>query len=1620
MKSPPESTAVPSGEPQEGDAAPAASESVPHHVVGIGASAGGLEALERLFAAMPPDTGMAFVVVQHLSPDFKSLMPELLERHTRMPVIAVQSDQTLRPDTVFVLTAGLTLTVQGTQLQVHPRREQIGQNLPINLLFESMARLGPKAVAVVLSGTGSDATIGAQCVHATGGLVLAQVPATARFDSMPRSAIESGCVDITADPADMPRAIAGWLLDPVQGRHFNAPGAPAQPEHSGTYGRILGLLHAAYDIDFDHYKPGTIIRRIERRLNGGPVAISPEAYAESLSKSRGELDQLFSDLLIGVTRFFRDEAAYETLRTRGIEPQIDTLGPKDELRIWTCGCSTGEEPYTIAMLALEAFEQRGRTARMRILATDLHGASLAVASQGVYTAESLAAVPVPWREKYFVQQPTGLYKVSDDLRRVVIFSAHNLLRDAAFTRIDIVTCRNVLIYFQPPAQMRALAAFHFALRPGGLLFLGESEGTGELHDAFEPIDRDARLYRKSPGIQLPAEMRASLTSLVPTRQVVTTLDNKSTHRLNELLLQRYLPTGLLVNQQNEVLHLFGDAGRYLQPAAGRFRGDLSSLLSGPLRSAVFMALRKAAQTHESVSFGDILDSTRERGEKLRVVVDPVADRSLPQAYYMVRFVSELVADAIGPAIEMQVPSSSHMALQVEELEGELHRVREALQHTVEELEAANEELQAGNEELMAANEELQSTNEELHAVNEELYSVNAEHELKIQELRATTADMNNLIRATELPILFLDTDVRLRMFTPAASELFPLRPGDIGRDLRDFMPRESDTRLVADISAALIEPQVIDRELSLADGRCLRRRLTPYRDTSNRASGLVLTYVDITPQIRLREQLAADAVQAQVTAIVESVPHLMWTATPSGEFDYINPQWAAYTGMPAPSHLGQRWLEQVHVDDHEPVLAAWRSAVDNASDLRIRLRLRRSDGQWRWFRAHALAQRNAAGRVLRWFGTATDVHDITLLQEALRERDGFIRVVADNVSGLVGYWDQDFRNRFANRHFVDWFGQTPEQVFGTAAAEVMGEAAWHNDRPYFDRALHGEPQRFEREFIGPDGRRRHALVDLAPHAVDGQVRGVFATTADVTALHEAMATLDSVFEASPSALLVVSATGLILRSNLAAEQLLGHRADQLDGMSVEELVPPPLRLRHQMLRSGFMGQARARPMGQAAAFPLLRGDGSMGEVDIQLSPIQYGGQSAVVVALRDMRATRLALSTMDVATQARSAFLANISHEIRTPLNAILGMAQLLELESPTAKQLDRLKRIEEASTHLLDIVNDILDLAKIEAGRVALNPVDFGVAAVVERSISLVSDRANIKHLEIRQNIAADVPAHLHGDARRIEQILVNYLANAVKFTPVGQVEVRVSLVDLSKAMVLLRFEVADSGIGIAPEQQSRLFMPFQQVDNGAGRRYGGSGLGLAISRHLARAMDGDCGVHSVPGSGSTFWFTARVGRAVEGAVHEVPALAKAQDLRALCKGRRILVVEDDAVNRIVVAELIRSLTGLQVDLAEEGASAIELVAAQHFDLVLMDMQMPGIDGLEATRRIRAMPGKAGLVILALTANVLPDDAALCLDAGMNGHLGKPLIAADLGRALAQWMPKAPARRLRKRPSPP
>ncbi|GAB4254844.1 MAG: hypothetical protein Kow0065_02370 [Methylomicrobium sp.] len=862
-------------------------DSLPSHVIGIGASAGGLEALERFFRAMPVDSGFAFVVIQHLSPDFKSLMNELLERFTSMAAIPVIDSIEVRANTIFLLPPRKDIVIEGNRLITREREKDGVLSLPINTFFRSLAAAwSDRAVAVVLSGTGSDGSNGLLDVRDAGGLVLVQTPESARFDGMPQSAINTGCVDAILTPEDMPSALLAFASNPSF-RNFSPYGADEDSTVTGLPA-ILGLLKKNYNIDSSNYKPATIMRRIERRvamdLNGEDI----DSYSRRLINDASELNQLYKDLLIGVTRFFRDAEAFTILRNTVVPQMLSDIPPEEEVRIWICGCSTGEEAYSIAILFLEAFKHLNRSPQLKILATDLHQESLQTAAEGIYAQDRFADMPTELRDAYFERVGDSLFKVLPHLRKALIFSSHNLLKDPPFTKLHMVSCRNLLIYLQPRAQTRAIATFHYALKLSGVLFLGASETLGDLSDEMDTIDRQWKIFRKVRESNLVMNMRNQVATVdtkffKPPTSAVAQLP-----RVYDCLLDKFIPNGILVNELREIVHIFGAAARYIQASSGRFSGDILAMMPHPLSLALSTAFRSAAKSHLPVVLKGIhFDESDQQESRLVLTVDPIHEKTSNALFFMVRIEPEAVVTVeslVSPALNFDPNSES--ALQVKELELELQKTRESLQSTVEELETTNEELQASNEELLASNEELQSTNEELHSVNEELYSVNAEHELKIEELNQLSSNLRNLMQSTDTATIFVDSDYRIRLYTPRALEIFNLMPQDIGRSLKHFQPNIDDPHLFDDLARVLERGSEVERHLKCGDLQSYLRRCMGFRDIAGKQAGVVVNYVDTSSITQITQALEES--EAQLKLILQTVPNAVFVVARSGEIVIAN------------------------------------------------------------------------------------------------------------------------------------------------------------------------------------------------------------------------------------------------------------------------------------------------------------------------------------------------------------------------------------------------------------------------------------------------------------------------------------------------------------------------------------------------------------------------------------------------------------------------------------------------------------------------------------------------------------------------------------------------------------
>lgn len=845
----------------------------PRLVVGIGASAGGLEALEVFIRAVPPASGMAFVIVQHLSPDHKSHMVELLAKHTTMKVVAAEDGATILADTVYLIPPRKVLSVQGLVLRLEERGS--GLTLPVDVLFRSLAEeLAERAAGVILSGTGSDGMRGVRALKENGGLVMVQEPTTAKFDGMPRSAISAGIVDYILHVHEMPEKLR------LYAEHRRVPAAQGAATDDDAFDQLTGLLRRQTGVDFSNYRPTTLHRRIQRRMAVNQKS-TLEEYAATAQASSREVNLLFKELLISVTRFFRDTEAFEYLRQEVIPALIEKTRPGEGLRIWVAGCATGEEAYSLAMLFEEYFESGGRPREVKIFATDIDKDALEFAGAGIYP-ESIAADVSPERLQRFFVRHGDAYHVARFVRQRVVFANHDLSRDPPFSRVSLISCRNLLIYFNPLLQQQVISGFRFALRPGGFLFLGSSETAGELGIELQVANAASKVFRRTDAKSRLPELRDALLTGVAERSAPTSTPNPNVTAATDLLLEAYAPPSALMTEQHEVLHLFGAANPLLRFSAGTATLNLLQLLPQSVASVLSLATHRAVRDDAEARYRSV---PTEHG------LVTVTVRPLPRRGAASLFVASFEVEADTPAVQVATAARARVVAddagrQIIDLQQELQFSRENLQATIEELETSNEELQATNEELIASNEELQSTNEELQSVNEELHTLNAEYQSKIGELVHLNEDINNLLMSTRLGSVFLDAELNITRFTPAISQVMNLLERDVGRPI-SHLSLKFPADLFFESLAEVLRTQVeLERQFSLADGQDFVLRVAPYITDNGGKSGLVVTVLDVSQLKRSERRLAQ---------VLDALPHQVALLDSEGIIRLVNHAWTEFS-----------------------------------------------------------------------------------------------------------------------------------------------------------------------------------------------------------------------------------------------------------------------------------------------------------------------------------------------------------------------------------------------------------------------------------------------------------------------------------------------------------------------------------------------------------------------------------------------------------------------------------------------------------------------------------------------------------------------------------------------------
>ena len=823
---------------------PAAQDIFP--IVGLGASAGGLEALEQFLAHVPPASGLAFVIVQHLDPTHECIMAELLQRITPMKVIEVQEHTRIQPDCVYVIPPNRDLSVLRGVLHLLEPAAPRGLRLPVDFFFQSLAAdLKERAVGVILSGMGTDGSYGLRAIKEQAGLVLVQDPASAKFDGMPRSAIDSGLVDIVAPATELAARILKYL---THAPLFAPVSVLAEPGVETQLEKVIILLRGHTGHDFSLYKRSTIYRRVERRMGLHQLAKLGQ-YVHYLRDNPPELELLFKELLIGVTNFFREPAAWEQLRDEVLPQLLADRSARPALRAWVTGCSTGEEAYTLAMIFKEALDQLKpkRNYTLQIFASDIDVEAVNKARLGSYPAAIAASVSPERLRRFFVEEGRG-FRVCKEIREMIIFALQNLIMDPPFTKLDFLSCRNLLIYFAPELQKQLFPLFHYSLNPGGVLLLGSAETIGGFTSLFAPLAGKTRLFRRlESSVQMervlfPVTRKPSLAPAQPAAADVVTPDRIQPLAEQWLLLHR-APAAALVNEQGDILFTSGRTGLYLEPAAGKANWNLFAMAPEAWRHALngaFKKVHREAGTPEKLLLRRPVDSSALAAVEITVqfLTEPPALRGL----VMVVFQPVVLPEPAGskPAAKTARPGKIEGDLRLD-----VQRAREEMQFAREEFQSTQEALKSTNEELQSTNEELTTSKEEMQSINEELQTVNAELQSKVDELNAASNDMKNLLNSTEIATVFLDNQLRVRRFTERANKLFNFIPGDVGRPVTDLSSDLLYTTLMADCREVLEKLVTMEKPVCTNGGIWFSMRIIPYRTMDDRINGVVLTFMDM-------------------------------------------------------------------------------------------------------------------------------------------------------------------------------------------------------------------------------------------------------------------------------------------------------------------------------------------------------------------------------------------------------------------------------------------------------------------------------------------------------------------------------------------------------------------------------------------------------------------------------------------------------------------------------------------------------------------------------------------------------------------------------------------------------
>ncbi|MEO7317545.1 MAG: CheR family methyltransferase [Chthoniobacteraceae bacterium] len=1601
-------------------------------VVGVGASAGGLEALRALLGALPVDTGMGFVIVQHLAPEHASSLAEILARSTKMPVCEVGEEAAVEPDHVYVIPPGRDMIVAAGKLVLLAQQRHAAHR-GIDRFFRSLAEDSAHlAIGVVLSGGLRDGTVGLEEIKAACGVTFAQDD-SAQHESMPRSAVASGCVDFVLPPERIAEELAR-----IARHSYIAFKADTEDNEAASHGTIADLIRGATGVDFTHYKASTLRRRITRRMMLHRLETQAD-YEEHLRNTPEEIEELYQDILISVTSFFRDPEAFEAL-ARDVFPKLLSACPAGEaVRLWIVGCSSGEEAYSLAMVFTECAEAAESAARLQIFATDVNPRCVEKARAGYYPRSIAQEVSSERLERFFTEENDG-YRVCKSIRERCVFSRHNLLSDPPFSRVDFISCRNLLIYLEPTLQQRVLPIFHYALKAEGWLWLGSSESAGTTSTLFDAADLRHKIFTRRAGDRPPSTRprNASPGSFTGDGSSQRQPGHGALHRDAErLLLAKYAPPGVVISVGLEIVQFQGDTSPYLAPASGAASHHLLKMLREGLAGGVREAVQRAEKESGPVRAEGLRVRHDGRFRTVSVEVIPLQPAPGKSGGFVVLFHGESKLAPVpkpdswlgqwwkkmrgraAAATSSRDAEIRHLTLELAATRDSVLAVSEQHEAVNEELRSANEEAQSANEEMQIMNEELETSKEEMEARNEELKTLNdelgernAELNRVNEELRAARDYAERILENVPRPLLVLDAELRVRRASRAFYETFLVAPTETaGRYIYELGDRQWDIPALRNLLEQVLpqDGEVRDFEVRhtfpALGPRVMRlnaRRLTKTGDEPL----MILSIEDITER-----SLAAEALrrsEAQYRAIGESIDYGVWVCAPDGRNLYASDSFLKLVGL-TQEQCSSLWGEVLHPEDAERTIAAWQECVRTAGNWDMEHRFRGVDGKWHAVLARGVPVKNEHGEVVSWAGINLDISGLKRAEEAVRKSEARFRAAVGAVSSLIWTNNADGMMEGEQPGWANFTGQTREESQGYGWSKAVHPDDAQPTIDAWNAAVEEERTFvFEHRVRRHDGAWRLCSIKAVPvfdeHTKIREWVGVHTDITESREVEEALRTSEafkrSIIESTSDCIKVLDLEGNLI-SLEAGQQLLGiANIGPLLGTSWIDFWT-----RDQDRAAAHAAVAAAAAGGEGHFIGFFRTPpGEDKWWDIAISPIpDSDGRVAKLLAVSRDSTERYEMEqilegrakALAQADRSKDEFLAMLAHELRNPLAPLRNATELLNTDGVTDEERTQAQRIiGRQIENMSRMLDDLLDVSRITEGKITLRKEPVALEAVLTAATSLARSGCAARSQELALVLPAE-PVFLNADATRLEQVFGNLLGNACKYAGQG---CHIALkAERGEREVIVT--VSDDGIGIDPEMLPHVFDLFVQSSRTLDRVHGGLGIGLTLVQRLVNLHGGSIEAHS-EGLGKGAEFVVRL-----------PILAKAPPPAPLppppatrAVPRRILIVDDNTDSARSLATL-QSRRGHDTRTAFTGLEALSVATEYQPEVVLLDIGLPGMDGFEVARQIRALPALAEILLVAMTGYASEEDRAQARAAGFDEHLVKPV---DLD-VLREWLASHP-----------